>query len=584
MSNYLLELGVIHVALILGYGILLRKERQYQKMRFYLIGSTLLSLIIPLLKLPKISFGQEESAISGAELQPMTVNAFPIASTVQDSFWSLELLIWIYALVSALFLLRFLANIFQIFRLEKRSSYEKLHNLYVRKVGNIEGSFTFFNWIFLNKEIDKNHDDYHIILKHEKAHVSLGHSYDLLFLELFKVCFWWVPSIWFLNKEIRKIHEYQADAYALKTYHIDQYSSILISSTLATHGLSLASSFHDGFIFKRLNAMKQKAKTVSLWKLGALTALSALLLIAFACSEELNQDIKAMGELSNAIPFDELPENLQVDLAEIKDQLSFVQIEQQEGHAFTNVSEWPEMKALDSELIHTIQFDKSKKHLIVALKKDASLFEHVSATSKLDGNVFTIVENQPEYEGGMPAFYEYVASQVKYPLEARKNDVEGTVYVQFIVEKDGILTDIKAVKGIGYGCDAEAVRVMQGIQSFSPGKQRGKSVRVRMLMPVKFKLNNEFVNEDGTQGGMIILDELTSDNENFTVETNYDQGQWTGTVFGANGKTLPGVNIVVIGTERGTVSDLQGNFSIEADQGEQLQLSFVGYASLELIP
>lgn len=578
MSNYLLELGAIHLILILGYWVLLRREHQYAKMRLYLIGASLLSLLIPLLKLPKLTFGQEEPIISVIPLEQTVVQVVPISPVEETVFWNLELLIVIYLSVSSLLLLRFIFQMYQIIALERGSKYEKFNDLYVRKVRHIQGSFTFFNWIFLNDDINRDHEDYHVILKHEKAHSSLGHSYDLIFIELFKVCFWWVPSIWFTNKEIRKIHEYQADAHALKSYHIDRYSSILISSTLATHGLSLASSFHDGFIFKRLNAMKQKAKSVSPWKLGTLMAVGVLLVVAFACSEEVDANIKKMGEHSNAITFEQLPKDLQTKLADIQDQLSFIRIDLEEGQEFEDVVE-----ELDTPLIHSLQFDKSKSYVIVALKKDEAFFHHVSETSKSEENVFTIVEDQPEYTGGMPEFYKYVASQIAYPLEARRNEVEGTVYVQFVVEKDGKVTDAQAVKGIGYGCDEEAVRAVQSVGAFSPGRQRGKAVRVRMMMPIQFKLNNNFVSENGTQGGTIILEEVQSDQEKFAVEAKYEEGEWSGTIYNAEGNILPGVNIVVTGTTRGTVSDLDGNFRVQADPESELQVSFVGYETVKLV-
>lgn len=105
-----------------------------------------------------------------------------------------------------------------------------------------------------------------------------------------------------------------------------------------------------------------------------------------------------------------------------------------------------------------------------------------------------MVEEQPEFEGGTDAFYRYIASEMSYPLQARQKGVEGRVFVQFVVEKDGSLSDVKAIKGIGAGCDGEAVRVVQSASSFKPGKQRGKPVRVRMVMPITFKLSQDTPN------------------------------------------------------------------------------------------
>ena len=104
--------------------------------------------------------------------------------------------------------------------------------------------------------------------------------------------------------------------------------------------------------------------------------------------------------------------------------------------------------------------------------------------------IFTIVEDQPEFPGGMGAFYGYVSSRLKYPSQARRMGIEGRVFLEFIVDKDGSLTNVRSVKGIGAGCDEEAVRVMKTVPKFKPGKQRGRAVKVKMVMPIYFKLAN----------------------------------------------------------------------------------------------
>jgi protein TonB len=102
--------------------------------------------------------------------------------------------------------------------------------------------------------------------------------------------------------------------------------------------------------------------------------------------------------------------------------------------------------------------------------------------------VFLVVEESAAPQGGMPAFYEYVGKKLKYPAQARRMGIEGKVFVEFVIEKDGSITDVKAIKGIGAGCDEEAVRVVGGAPHWKPGKQRGKPVRQRMVLPISFKL------------------------------------------------------------------------------------------------
>lgn len=104
--------------------------------------------------------------------------------------------------------------------------------------------------------------------------------------------------------------------------------------------------------------------------------------------------------------------------------------------------------------------------------------------------IFTIVEEQPSPEGGLMSFYQFVSENMVYPSRAKRTGVQGRVFVQFVVEKDGALSDIQVVKGIGGGCDEEAVRVITSAPKWSPGKQRGKPVRVRMILPIHFVLKN----------------------------------------------------------------------------------------------
>lgn len=499
MSNYLIELSLIHTAFILGYWLLLRKERQYANMRFYLIGATLLSITIPLLKLPKLFFNKKIPTHT-LPMEVIPLDTTTITPTADPSFWNDDLSIWVYLAISTFFLCKLLSSVLHIVFLERKSSYDKVDGIYIRRFGNMKGSFTFFNWIFISEEIDNKDPEYELILQHEKAHASMGHSYDILFFELFKAGFWWLPTAWFIGKEIKRIHEYQADAYALKSYSVDHYSSILISSTLKSNGVCLASSFGNGFIQKRLLAINGQAKNISPWKLGALLALCTLLFFVFACSEEME----------------------------------------------------PQSKMMDSE------------------------------SSKMQGDVFTVVEEQPEYEGGMEAFYTYVGNEMKYPLEAQQRGVEGRVDVQFVVEKDGSLSNISAIKGIGAGCEEEAIRVVQNASSFKPGTQRGRPVRVQMLMPIIFKLNGGKVSKGKSPQGTVVVEKAQVKQEKFKVDASYINGGWAGRVYDEEGGGLPGVNILVAGTTRGTVSGLDGTFSVKAHTSNDLYFSFVGYETVRI--
>lgn len=102
--------------------------------------------------------------------------------------------------------------------------------------------------------------------------------------------------------------------------------------------------------------------------------------------------------------------------------------------------------------------------------------------------IFTVVESEPEFPGGMEALYKYLAQNIKYPQLARENGITGKVYVTFVVEKDGSIANPRILRDIGGGCGAEAIRVVKAMPKWSPGKQRGKAVRVQFNLPVNFNL------------------------------------------------------------------------------------------------
>ena len=102
--------------------------------------------------------------------------------------------------------------------------------------------------------------------------------------------------------------------------------------------------------------------------------------------------------------------------------------------------------------------------------------------------VYEKAEVMPEFPGGEQAMINFVAKNVTYPKEAMEKEISGRVLVGFIVEKDGSITETEVVKGIGGGCDEEAVRVVKAMPKWKPGKQKGKPVRVHFLLPITFKL------------------------------------------------------------------------------------------------
>lgn len=146
------------------------------------------------------------------------------------------------------------------------------------------------------------------------------------------------------------------------------------------------------------------------------------------------------------------------------------------------------------KLIEVKDDEKIDKEVTIDIDPDISkelppiTFKIAPEPEEKEPDYFDVVESPAEPEGGLVAFYKYVSKNIKYPPQARRMAVEGKVFVQFVINKDGTLTDIRVIKGIGAGCDEEAVKVIESAPRWKPGKQRGVPVRQRMVLPITFKL------------------------------------------------------------------------------------------------
>ncbi|HLT08046.1 MAG TPA: TonB family protein [Cyclobacteriaceae bacterium] len=133
-----------------------------------------------------------------------------------------------------------------------------------------------------------------------------------------------------------------------------------------------------------------------------------------------------------------------------------------------------------------VNFDVDVKEETVI--KEVVIAEAPPVEEKAD-EIFDVVETMPTPPGGMEGWNKYLSNNLKYPTQARRMGIEGTVYVVFVVNTDGSIQDVEILRGIGGGCDEEAKRVVENAPKWEPGKQRGKPVRVKMRLPIRFKLS-----------------------------------------------------------------------------------------------
>jgi TonB family protein len=200
------------------------------------------------------------------------------------------------------------------------------------------------------------------------------------------------------------------------------------------------------------------------------------------------------------------------------------------------------------------------------------------------------LDRLPEFKGGMAAFTKYANNEAKYPLHARKKGKEGQVLLQFVVEKDGSLTNVYVNSGIETGFEFLAERIIKNAPDFNPGIQNGHPVRVQVTLPIFFKLSNVKSDTDQLPKGEISFGEILPNKDGLKVDAHYSNGLWTGTVRDPKGTTLPGVVIeeyrssseVDKITPVGTVTNTDGQFSIKAASSTVLVVSYSGYNNVKL--
>lgn len=201
---------------------------------------------------------------------------------------------------------------------------------------------------------------------------------------------------------------------------------------------------------------------------------------------------------------------------------------------------------------------------------------------KWKGNQNSPLDKMPEFKGGMTAFSNYVKKEAKYPLYARIKGIEGQVEVQFVVEKDGSVSNVSAASGPENGFEFLAERIIKNAPDFNPGMQNGQPIRVQMTIPLFFTLSKEELDSDKLPLGEVNIGEFTPNVDGLKIKANYSNGTWNGTVRDTEGNLLPGALIIVEGANAGTVTDINGEFALKSDSSATLIVSFKGYNSVKL--
>lgn len=402
---YQIKVGLCLIVFYLLWKLLLSRETFHRFNRVALLTVIALALVLPWIRL---SLENPSTVTDGIiTLENLIVTPAGVADQQTAPRWSVTGIVTVlYFIGMAVVLAWTLHSQWNLRRQLKKGRAESLPGgITLHVLPDEIGPFSYFKHIVINEQDYR--DNPHEILIHEQAHIALHHSLDVVFMSIVTLFQWWNPAAWLLCRELRQVHEYEADK-AVLNEHVDvkQYQLLLIRKSVGNQLFSMANNFNYQSLKKRIRMMTIKES--SRWKL--LRALVAVPVVALALL------------------------------------------------AFAN----PKMEVVQSP-----------------------------ESPVADNKVYKTVDQLPQFPGGEVAMMNFLAQNIQYPANAAKNDIEGRVVLQFVVEKDGQIGEVKVVRSVDPEIDAEAVRVVKLMPNFIPGRQEGKPVAVWYTIPISFKLQGD---------------------------------------------------------------------------------------------
>ena len=310
-----------------------------------------------------------------------------------------------------------------------------------------------FSWM---RYIVMNRSDYEAqdaaILAHERGHIRLRHSWDLLLVDLLTALQWFNPAMWMLRQDLRAIHEYEADGAVLSQgINARQYQYLLISKASGIGGYSIANGISHSTLKNRITMMlHKKSSRSSLLKLFALVPIVGMALVLNA---------KTVTHYVYDEPQKQQPVKKGAKAGTIKMGNQDIKVVEQ-----NQAPEVQETKPVDMP-----------NGMAVDAREEA----------------FDVVEQMPEFPGGPQALMEYLMKNVSYPKSAFDANIQGRVLAQFVVDKEGTVRGAKIIKSVDPALDNEALRVINSMPKWTPGRQNGKLVNVKYTIPVTFNLQGD---------------------------------------------------------------------------------------------
>jgi TonB family protein len=501
--SYLLQSNLYLIIFFGFYWVLLRKETFNNYNRAYLLISALISFLIPISDFETVQSWFLTTKTTQI-IQTVTLADFSYIKPVEQSRFSLNnLLSIIYTIGCSLLAMKLAANVFNLYK-------------YINGNETFNKAFSFFNNIFITNGADP--DD--VIYDHERVHAQQYHSFDVLFFEIIGIFCWFNPIVYAYKVAIKNIHEFIADDIASQSMpsKID-YAMLLFSERFQTHPSVLVNNFFTKTSLKiRIEMLnKEKSKKTAVLKYGLITPMFLGMLV-FA-SANINAE-KLSVLLNNA--------NLEKNQIIVSGQ---VLNEDNKPLVGTNIIVKGKNKGTTADLEgkFTIKLDNPNETLIVShigyfvkeIKPNANntslvvlqkqvdelmgsvvlaysqtmkedVLKEMKSDSIIKGNeVFTVVEQQPEYPGGQEEMSKFLSKNLRYPVDAVEKEQQGKVFLKFVVDTEGEISNIKVLKSAGPGLDEEAVRVVGKMPTWKPAKQNGRKVNAEYVMPIEFILDGK---------------------------------------------------------------------------------------------
>jgi len=432
--SILLQSSISMAILFAVYYAFLRKDTFFKTNRVFLIASLLLSSIVPFIDLSFLLPVKDQLVM--IFLDPVIITPEGIQASIEEYNSIYQLTLAVYLTGVAIFLIRFMYQLGQLAVLVRRFGITRKQGMLMVFTNKNFSPFSFFNLIFINGE-NINSKESQKIIAHERVHIRQWHSLDLIILEIITILQWFNPFVWGYRHAIKTLHEYLADEGVLHSgVDVKVYSALLFEQSTGIQINDLANNFSKSLLKRRFTMMtKKRTRSIARAKLlfALPLALSAMLVISFS-PDMIAQDEKA--------PPPPPPKGAAA----------------------------PEQAVEQPERIVILEVPQDDEK-----KKDP---------------IFTVVEDMPKYPGGFDKMYAFMGENIKYPQKAREEGIAGTVYITFVVEKDGSVTGINVLRGVDESLDKEAMRVIKLMPKWEPGTQRGKPVRVQYNLPIKFSLDS----------------------------------------------------------------------------------------------